>query len=247
MPNTEKRRIDVLLVERGLTDSRQRAQALVMAGHVTVNGRTVSKAGSTVSLESSITIASTTQYVGRGGIKLAHALDQFQISVTGLAALDVGASTGGFTDCLLQRGARHVYALDVGYGQLDYVLRNDTRVTVFERLNARYPFSLPEQVDIITVDVSFISLEVVLPSLAAHVKQAGNIVALVKPQFEAKRQQVGKGGVIRDPRIHAQVLAKIIRFGVTHSYRLRGLTTSPILGDARNQEFFVWLTPTVTS
>ncbi|PKB65703.1 MAG: TlyA family rRNA (cytidine-2'-O)-methyltransferase [SAR202 cluster bacterium Io17-Chloro-G3] len=247
MPNTQKRRIDVLLVELGLADSRQRAQALVMAGQVTVNGRTINKAGSLVPPESSITITSATQYVGRGGIKLAHALDQFQIAAAGLAALDVGASTGGFTDCLLQRGARHVYALDVGYGQLDYGLRNDPRVTIFERLNARYPFSLPEQVDIITVDVSFISLEVVLPSLATHVKQLGNIVALVKPQFEAQRQQVGKGGIIRDPRIHAQVLAKIIRFAVTNNYRLRGLTTSPILGDARNQEFFVWLTPAATS
>ena len=241
MPNTEKRRIDVLLVERGLADSRHRAQALVMAGQVTVNGRTINKAGSLVSFESSITIASATQYVGRGGIKLAHALDQFQISVTGLAALDVGASTGGFTDCLLQRGARHVYALDVGYGQLDYGLRNDPRITVFERLNARYPFSLPEQVDIITVDVSFISLEVVLPALAAHVKQLGNIVALVKPQFEVGRTEVGRGGLVKIPLLQHRAVTDVAAAAAEVGLTQVAMEPSPITGADGNREFFLHL------
>ena len=223
-------------------------------------------------------------YVGRGGVKLAHALDRFGLHVSGMVALDVGASTGGFTDCLLQRGAVTVFALDVGHGQLDYRLRQDHRVLVMEGVNARYPFSLPsrgadigkyqqsvhgrvrsrkdnlrthsglsqpsienvlpdtgETVGLATVDVSFISATKVMPSIAQHVKHGGFIIVLVKPQFEARREEVGRGGVIRQPEVHARVLARTISWIVTAGLRLRNLTASPILGDAGNREFFLLL------
>ena len=243
MPKDGKKRIDLLMVEMGLAESREKAQALIMAGEVTVAGKPISKAGQQVSSGIQISVAAPLPYVGRGGTKLAHALDEFRIDVRDAVALDVGASTGGFTDCLLQRGTRRAYALDVGYGQLDQRLRRDPRVVVMERVNARYPFQLPERVDIATVDVAFISLRLVLPSVAEHVKKGGSIVALVKPQFEAERKQVGKGGVVRDPQVHAAVLARIIVWAVEHGFRLLGLTASPLLGDAGNREFFVWLEP----
>ncbi|MBI2170404.1 MAG: TlyA family RNA methyltransferase [Chloroflexi bacterium] len=241
MSKPQKRRADLVLVELGLAESQERAQALIMAGRVSADGKPVFKPGQQVKAQAKISVALPPPYVGRGGVKLAHSLEEFHLDPRDAVALDVGASTGGFTDCLLQRGARRVYALDVGYGQLHQRLRTDPRVTVMERLNARYPFPLPEPVDIATVDVSFISLTLVLLEAAAHVKQEGAILALVKPQFEAERRLVDKGGLVRDPKVHAGVLAKIIVWAVEHGLRLRGLTPSPILGDAGNQEFFLWL------
>ena len=241
MAPTSKRRIDLLLVERGLAASRQQAQALLMAGRVTVDGRPVTKAGTLVPSSAALEVEAPPPYVGRGGVKLAHALQTFGLGIDGVTALDVGASTGGFTDCLLQHGAARVYALDVGHGQLDLRLRQDPRVMVMERVNARYPFQLPETVDMATVDVSFISLTRVLPSVTEHVRSGGHIIALVKPQFEAGRRQVGKGGVVRDPKVHADVLAKLIVWAINAGFRLRGLTPSPILGDAGNREFFLLL------
>lgn len=236
-----KKRIDRLLVERGLALSREKAQAIVMAGQVLVNDRLVTKAGTLVPEEALILLKTQLPYVGRGGIKLAHALRELHLDVADAVALDVGASTGGFTDCLLKSGSLRVYALDVGYGQLDFRLRSDPRVVVLERLNARYPFSLPEQVDLATADVSFISLTKVLPSVAQHLKEGGLLLALIKPQFEAERGQIGKGGVIRDPRVHARVLGRFILWAIGQGWRLRGLVASPILGDAVNREFFVLL------
>ena len=241
MKPVTKRRIDLLLIERGLAEGTGKARALLMAGRVTVDGRLVDKAGTPVPADAGIEVEAPPPYVGRGGIKLAHALDSFGLNVTGMAALDVGASTGGFTDCLLQRGAARVYAVDVGRGQIDQRLRQDIRVTVMERVNARHRFELPETVDIATVDVSFISLRMVLPRVAEHVKPGGHIVALVKPQFEAEREQVGKGGVVRDPKVHAAVLSRLILWAIDRGFRMRDLTPSPILGDAGNREFFLRL------
>ena len=237
----KRRRIDLLLVERGLAASRERAQALLMAGQVYLDGMPVTKAGALVAPDASLEVRAGLPYVGRGGIKLAHALDTWGLDVSGLVALDVGASTGGFTDCLLQRGARRVYALDVGRGQLDHRLRRDPRVVVMERVNARYPFPLPEAVDLATVDVSFISLRLVLPTVAQHLKPGGHLVALVKPQFEVRREQVGRRGVVGDPRVHAEVLGRMVVWSVENGFRLRGLAPSPILGDAGNREFFLLL------
>ena len=239
-PDT-KRRIDLLLVERGLAQTLEKARALLMAGRVTVDGHLVDKPGTSVSTAAGMEVEAPPPYVGRGGIKLAHALDAFGLDVTGAAALDVGASTGGFTDCLLQRGAARVYALDVGRGQMDQRLRQDARVTVMERVNARHRFELPETVDVATVDVSFISLRMVLPRVAEQVKPGGHIVALVKPQFEAEREQVGRGGVVRDPAVHAAVLSRVILWAIDQGFRLRDLTPSPVLGDAGNREFFLRL------
>ncbi len=241
MKPDSKRRIDLLLVERDLAEGIEKARALLMAGRVTVDGRLVDKPGTPVSAAAVIEVEAPPPYVGRGGIKLAHALDAFGLDVTGMMALDVGASTGGFTDCLLQRGMARVYALDVGRGQIDQRLRQDTRVTVMERVNARHRFELPETVDVATVDISFISLTMVLPRVAEHVKPGGHIVALVKPQFEAERGQVGKGGVVRDARVHAAVLSRLILWAIDQGFRLRDLTASPILGDAGNREFFLRL------
>jgi 23S rRNA (cytidine1920-2'-O)/16S rRNA (cytidine1409-2'-O)-methyltransferase len=236
-----KRRIDVLLVEKGLAESRARAQSLIMAGEVMVDGQPVNRPASLVTIESAITIATPPPFVSRGGIKLEHALDHFQIAVASRVAADIGASTGGFTDCLLQRGASRVYAIDVGYGQLDYSLRRDPRVVVLERLNARYLFELPEKVDLVTIDLSFISVEKVIPAAVNVLNYAGDIIVLIKPQFEARREEVGKGGVIKLPETHARVLGRSIRWAVENGFRLHGLTSSPILGASGNREFFIWL------
>lgn len=238
-----KKRLDLVLVERGLAESREKAQAMIMAGLVTVDGKAAAKAGTLVFEEEQVYIKEPLPYVSRGGIKLAHALDTFELDPAQRVALDVGASTGGFTDCLLKRGARKVYALDVGYGQLDYRLRSDPRVVVMERVNARYPFELPDRVGIAVVDVSFISLTKVLPSVEEHLTPGGVILALVKPQFEAERGEVGKGGVIRDPRIHGAVLGRLIVWALGRGTRLLGLVASPILGANGNREFFVLLRP----
>ena len=238
---TARKRADLMLVEKGLCDSREQARRLIMAGQVfTATGR-VLKPGTTLSTTVALEVRERLPYVGRGGLKLAHALDSFNITVRDMSALDVGASTGGFTDCLLQQGARNVYALDVGHGQLSYSLRQDPRVVVMERLNARYPFDLPEPVDLITIDVSFISLSLVIPSVVVHLNHRCNIIALVKPQFEAHKGEVGRGGVIRDPQIHARVLGRTIVWAINQGLRVRNLCPSPILGDAGNREFFLLL------
>ncbi|MEE9399543.1 MAG: TlyA family RNA methyltransferase [Dehalococcoidales bacterium] len=236
-----KRRIDSLMLVRGLVESRAKAQALIMAGEVVVNGKTIIKSGTLVSEEAEITVLKPPPFVSRGGIKLEYALDQFQLGVSGKVAADIGASTGGFTDCLLQRGATRVYAVDVGYGQLDYRLRQDSRVIVMERVNARYPIPLPEKADLVTMDLSFISVKKVIPSVAELLKDNGHMVVLIKPQFEARRAEVGKGGVIKEPDIHATVLGRFITWVVEHNFRLKGLVASPIPGASGNKEFFLLL------
>ena len=236
-----KRRIDALLVARGLVESREKARVMVMEGAVVADNRTIVKPSTLVDEDAEVKILESPQFVSRGGLKLDYALDQFQIDANGLVAVDVGASTGGFTDCLLKRGARKVYAVDVGYGQLAYRLRQDPRVVVMERVNARYSFTLPEPVDLATVDVSFISLEKVVPTVAKLVKAGGQLIALVKPQFEAGKGQVSRGGVVKDPQVHASVLGRFISWAVEYGYRLGGLVASPILGAEGNKEFLILL------
>ena len=229
------------MVEKGLVESRAKAQALLMAGEVVVGEKTITKPGTLVSEEAEITILEPPPFVSRGGIKLEYALDQFQLDVSDKVAADIGASTGGFTDCLLQHRASRVYAVDVGYGQLDYRLRQDSRVVVMERTNARYPIPIPEKIDLATIDLSFISVKKVIPSVAKLLKDNGYLLVLFKPQFEAERREVGKGGVIKEPQLHATVLGRFIAWVVEHSFRLKGLVASPILGAEGNKEFFVLL------
>jgi 23S rRNA (cytidine1920-2'-O)/16S rRNA (cytidine1409-2'-O)-methyltransferase len=237
----QKLRLDSLLVARGLVVSRAKAQALILAGEVMVGGRAVTKPGTMIDEEVEIMLAEVPPFVSRGGIKLERALSEFVINVSGKVVVDIGASTGGFTDCLLKRGASRVYAVDVGYGQLDYRLRQDKRVVVMDRVNARYPFSLPEKVDLVTFDVSFISLEKVIPQAANLLKGKGHLLVLLKPQFEAKRGEVGKGGVIKEPGVQARVLGRFISWVVNHGFRLNGLVASPVLGASGNREFFLLL------
>ena len=241
-----KERLDVLVVERGLAASRERARAMILAARVTVDGNVVAKAGTTVDRAARIEfLVPEHPYVGRGGVKLSHALDAFQINVEGRRALDVGASTGGFTDVLLQRGARDVIALDVGHGQLDWKLRNDARVVVREGVNARTltDADVPHAVDIVTIDVSFISLRHIFPALRPFLTGDADIVALVKPQFEAGRDQVGKGGVITDPAVHEAVVEKAVKDAADAGLRRVAMTPSPILGATGNREFFLHLRP----
>lgn len=236
-----KRRIDSLLVAEGLVESRTKAQALIMAGEVTVDGRAVTRPSTLIEEGAAVVISEPPPFVSRGGIKLDHALDEFRLDVRGKVAADIGASTGGFTDCLLKCGASRVYAIDVGYGQLDYRLRQDPRVVVMERVNARYPFPLPEKVDLATIDLSFISVTKVIPSVAQILKEDGYLVVLVKPQFESRKGEVGKGGIIKDPQLHAAILGRFIAWVVANDFRLKGLIVSPILGTEGNKEFFVLL------
>ena len=212
-----------------------------MAGKVKVAEKTVDKPGAQLKGDEPITLQASRPFVSRGGIKLNHAQEEFALHVGGVVTLDIGASTGGFTHCLLTRGAKRVYALDVGRGQLDLKLRDDPRVVVMERVNARYSFPLPEKVDLLTVDVSFISLEKVVPRGVEHLKEKGLIVALVKPQFEAERKQVTKGGLVQDPSIHSQVLGRFILWAIGQGIRFRNLTPSPIPGAKGNREYFVLL------
>jgi len=237
-----KQRLDNLVVTRELAENQKIAQALIMAGEVTVSGKIITKPGTLVDENVELKLAEKLPYVSRGGIKLAHALDEFKLDVTSLTAMDIGASTGGFTDCLLQRSAKRVYAIDVGYGQLDYKLRQNSKVVVMERVNAHYPFSLPEKVNMATIDLSFISLTQVIPNVIDHLAQPGYIIVLFKPQFEAKRQEVGRGGIIKDPQVHARVLGRFIVWAINHDLRLRGLVASPILGAEGNKEFLIFLT-----
>jgi 23S rRNA (cytidine1920-2'-O)/16S rRNA (cytidine1409-2'-O)-methyltransferase len=239
-----KTRLDTLLVERGLAPSRERARALILAGSVSVGGRVVSKAGAAVRPDVEIALATPDHpYASRGGIKLAHALDVFGIDAHGRRALDVGASTGGFTDVLLQRGAESVIALDVGHGQLEWRLRNDPRVLVREGVNARglSPADIPHRVSLVTLDVSFISLRLILPALPPFLEPACDVVALVKPQFEAGRDQVGKHGLVTDAAVHADVLARISAAAETVGFARFGMTPSPITGATGNREFFLHL------
>jgi 23S rRNA (cytidine1920-2'-O)/16S rRNA (cytidine1409-2'-O)-methyltransferase len=236
-----KQRLDVLLAERNLAESRERARALVMAGAVKVNGRVETRPGALVPPEAALAVEQALPYVSRGGLKLAHALDRFDIVVAGRIAADVGASTGGFTDVLLQRGAVRVYAIDVGYGQLHWKLRQDPRVVVMERTNVRYLASLPEAIDICTIDVSFISLKLVLPVVRRWLGPRGEVVALVKPQFEAGREQVGRGGVVRDRQVHREVLLGVSGFAHEVGFTVAGMTASPVLGPAGNREFLLHL------
>ena len=230
-------RLDQLLVERGLAESRSQAQALILAGNVRVGDAPVTKAGTLIAADSAIALTGQRRFVSRGGEKLAHALDAFEIAVTGLVCADFGASTGGFTDCLLQRGAARVYAIDVGYGQLDYRLQQDPRVAVMDRTNARFVESLPESVTLVVLDVSFISLALVLPAALRVLAPDGRLVALVKPQFEAGKEGVGKGGVVRDVNVHRAVLQSVTVAAAALGLRLDGLTASPLRGPAGNIEF----------
>lgn len=239
----EKQRLDTLLVMRGLAESREKARGLIMAGDVLVDGAPANKPGRLVSSKAHLRVREALPYASRGGIKLAAALDAFGVDPSGLIAVDVGASTGGFTDCLLQRGADHVYAIDVGYGQMAWRLRNDSRVTLLERTNARYLEALPDGalVDLAVVDVSFISLRLVLPAVARFLRPTGQVIALIKPQFEAGRRQVGKNGVVRDPAIHRQVLEDVLGWAATHGWCGEGLIPSPITGPKGNVEFLCLL------
>jgi 23S rRNA (cytidine1920-2'-O)/16S rRNA (cytidine1409-2'-O)-methyltransferase len=242
-----KTRLDVALVERGLAPTRERARALVLAGHVTINGRPARKAGDPVKSSDEITLLEPDHpYVGRGGLKLAHALDAFGVDPAGRRALDIGASTGGFTDVLLQRGAASVLALDVGHGQIDWKLRTDPRVIVMERVNARTltPQQLPEGhrvFDIVTIDVSFISLRYILPVIPPLLRPASDVIALVKPQFEAGREEVGAGGIVRDPAVHERVVAEIAAAADAVGLKRLGLVPSPIEGAEGNREFLLHL------
>jgi 23S rRNA (cytidine1920-2'-O)/16S rRNA (cytidine1409-2'-O)-methyltransferase len=236
--------LDVRLVNEGLAASRERARALILAGRVKVGGEVVSKAGANVPDGAAIEVVEPDfPWVGRGGVKLAHALDTFGIDVTGREALDIGASTGGFTDVLLQRGARRVVALDVGHGQLDWRLREDPRVVVMERRNARQLERgwLPAPVGVVTIDVSFISLRLILPALPPVLTPGADIVALVKPQFEAGRNEVGRGGLVKDPAIHDAVLARVTASAASFGLVRAGMTPSPITGATGNQEFLMHL------
>jgi 23S rRNA (cytidine1920-2'-O)/16S rRNA (cytidine1409-2'-O)-methyltransferase len=238
-------RLDTAVVERGLAPSRERARALILAGQVRVDGQVVAKAGAPVNATAAITLdAPDHPYVGRGGLKLAHALDAFHIDVAGRDALDIGASTGGFTDALLQRGARRVAAVDVGHNQMDWKLRTDPRVAVMEGINARalMPEQLPDDlrsVDIVTIDVSFISLRHILPVLPPLLRPGADVVALVKPQFEAGRTEVGKGGIVRDEVVHARVIAEVTAAADTLGLERAGVVESPVTGMEGNREFLL--------
>ncbi len=267
----QKTRLDQLLVQRGLAETRSKAQALILAGSVRVGGAPHTKAGALVADDAEVELAESLPYASRGGYKLAHALEAFALSPAGLRALDVGASTGGFTSVLLQHGAARVYAVDVGYGLIDWRLRNDPRVRLVERTNIRYlealpaddqpvsrqshsaggkiepgalapgPLSDPPLADCATIDVSFISLRLVLPAVQRLVAAHAWVVALIKPQFEAGAEQVGKGGVVRDPAAHAAVLRGVLSFAAQIGMPPHGLARSPITGPAGNVEFLAWL------
>lgn len=238
-----KRRLDQLLVELGLAESREKARAMVLAGQVLVEDEPATKPGRQVDPSVPLRVRQPLPYVSRGGLKLAAALDAFEIDAAGLVAADIGASTGGFTDCLLQRGAAHVYAIDVGYGQLAWTLRQDPRVTLLERTNARYLEELPGGVlvDLVVIDVSFIGLALILPAAARILRPGGQAVALIKPQFEAGRRQVARGGVVKDPAVHRQVLQRVLSEARDSGWAVLGLVRSPITGPKGNLEFLCLL------
>ena len=241
---SNKTRLDVLLTERGLRDSRHKAQATIMSGIVFVNGQRVDKAGTAVANDAQIEIrGATLQYVSRGGLKLEKAMQTFPLDLHDKICADIGASTGGFTDCMLQNGAKKVYAVDVGYGQLDWKLRNDARVVCMERTNARYLTheEIPDELDFASIDVSFISLKLIFPALYGLLRQGGEIACLIKPQFEAGREKVGKKGVVRDPAVHLEVLEHFLIHAKENHFTVLGITYSPIRGPEGNIEYLGFL------
>jgi len=235
-----RKRIDLLLVDRGLVESRSLAQRLIMAGKVRVDDQVVHKPSRQVSTNAQINVEAGPRFVSRGGEKLAAALDVFPVIVEGRICADVGVSTGGFTDCLLQSDAARVYAIDVGYGVLHWRLRNHPRVVVMERTNARTLKSLPESIGLVTIDVSFISLRLLFPTIAGWLEKEGDVIALVKPQFEAGKESVGKGGVVRDPEVHHRVLEQVIACATDSLLSPQGLIQSPLQGPKGNIEFLLW-------
>jgi 23S rRNA (cytidine1920-2'-O)/16S rRNA (cytidine1409-2'-O)-methyltransferase len=240
----KKERLDNLLVDRGLVSSRERAKALIAAGKVFVDQQKVDKPGATVRVEAQLQLTAQLPYVSRGGLKLEGALGAFGIDPGGMVAMDVGASTGGFTDCILQRGAKKVYAVDVGYGQLAWKLRNDLRVVNLERANIRYlqrEAVEEEGVDLILIDTSFISIEKFLPHLLGFLKEGGILLGLIKPQFEVGKGEVGKGGVVKDPALHQKAIDRISAFSRELGLRVLGVVESPLLGPKGNKEFFIHL------
>ncbi|MDD7538594.1 MAG: TlyA family RNA methyltransferase [Oscillospiraceae bacterium] len=239
-----KTRLDVLLVERGLQETRQKAQATIMSGLVYVDGRKVDKAGTAVPDDARLEVrGSALRYVSRGGLKLEKAISAFRLSLDGALCADIGASTGGFTDCMLQNGAAKVYAVDVGYGQLDWKLRNDARVVCMERTNARYldREQIPDELDFASVDVSFISLRLILPAVHKLLKAGGHVACLIKPQFEAGREKVGKKGVVRDPAVHLEVLEQFLQNAKESGFTVLDITYSPIRGPEGNIEYLGYL------
>ena len=240
----KKTRLDRVVVEKGLAGSRQRAQALIMGGKVFVNNRPANKSGAMVSPDDLVAVRGMDMpYVSRGGLKLAAALEKNNICVRGCVCLDAGASTGGFTDCLLQNGASTVFAVDVGYGQLAWKLRQDPRVVVMERTNIRHmpPQAITRPIDLVTVDVSFISLKIVIPAIMHIMQKDADILALIKPQFEVGRGKVGKGGVVRDPALHEEVIRDLKIFFTGKGLSCNSVVPSPVLGPKGNREFIVWL------
>jgi 23S rRNA (cytidine1920-2'-O)/16S rRNA (cytidine1409-2'-O)-methyltransferase len=237
---TRKERIDILVVQRGLAESRSLAQRLVMAGQVRVDGQVVHKPSQRVMTSADITLECRPRFVSRGGEKLAAAVDVFPITIKNKVCADVGASTGGFTDCLLQNGAKRVYAIDVGHGLLHWKLRNHPRVVVMERTNARELNSLPEIIQLATIDVSFISLRLLLPVVAGWIEENGDVISLIKPQFEAGRQDVGKGGVVKDPAVHRLVLEKVMSCASELGLIPQDIIRSPLIGPKGNHEFLLW-------
>ncbi len=239
-------RLDVLLVERGLVDLRELGRRLIMAGEVLINGLPAVKPGERVSVDAELVLKARPRFVSRGGDKLAAALERFHVEPAGWVCADVGASTGGFTDCLLQAGAEKVYAIDVGHGQLAWKLRSDPRVVVMERVNVRYLADVPEPFQLVTIDVSFISLRLIFPVVHGWLAAGGQVIALIKPQFEAGRADVGKGGVVRDATIHGRVLDEVLSQARGAAYGVRGVIPSPLRGPAGNVEFLAWLDATNT-
>lgn len=240
-----KQRLDVLLVNHGYAQSREKAKAIIMSGNVFVNGEREDKAGATFE-EEGIDLyikENPLKYVSRGGLKLEKAMETFPITLDGAICMDIGASTGGFTDCMLQNGASKVYAIDVGHGQLAWKLRNDERVVCMEKTNFRYVTSeqVPEEIDFASVDVSFISLTKILPVAHALLKNEAEMVCLIKPQFEAGREQVGKKGVVRDPKVHEEVVNRIVQFTQSEGFDVLGLTYSPVRGPEGNIEYLQWI------
>lgn len=244
MIQTSKKRLDIRLVESGLVQSRERAKSLVMAGKVTVNGRVFDKPGTLISKDDKVDLKDKDiPFVSRGGIKLESALVSFGLEINGLVCMDVGASTGGFTDCLLKYGAKQVFAVDVGYGQMAWALRKDPRVVTIERTNIRH---MPKDVistpvDLVTIDVSFISLKIVVPAVLKFMNENGSIIALIKPQFEAGKGKVGKGGVVRESSLHDEVIESLSAFFIRSGLKIEGIIPSPVTGPKGNKEFLIYM------
>jgi len=238
-----RKRLDLLLLDRGLVESRQKARALIMEGKVFVDGSPITKAGMMVKVDAPVTIKDHEGYVSRGGAKLEAAIEHFGVCLEGLTAMDIGSSTGGFTDCMLKKGVKKVYCIDVGYGQMDWRLRNNPRVSLLEKTNIRYleREKIPEEVDFITIDVSFISLRKVIPKAIEFLRQGGHIMALIKPQFEVGKGEVGRGGLVRDERKRQEVVEGLSRFSQEIGLSVIGIYESPVRGTKGNIEYFIYL------